>query len=143
MAYAIPMIQPTTRKRTIGYTGVSWTCLFFGPFPALYRKHIFGFIGMTLVNIGTLGLSALVFAFVYNAWHYHSLLSQGFLPTGHQFGNVAHNVSGLDNGLNDNLDTLHSSPELEGRRGSITLASPELSEHLIDDHDHTPIPRKP
>lgn len=142
MAYAIPMIQPTTRKRAIGYTGMSWTCLFFGPFPALYRGHIFGFVGMTLINLATLGLSAIVFAFVYNAWHYHSLLSRGFLPAGHQFGTVSHDITTLEGGLNDNLDDIYDLPDTKRRSGKIILAAPELSKNLIDDHDHAPYKRK-
>lgn len=80
MAYAIAMIEPAERKRAIAYCGISWTCLFFGPFPALFRGHLFGFVGMMLIDIATLGLSLPVFSFIYNAWHYHSLLARGYRP---------------------------------------------------------------
>ncbi|PHQ68632.1 MAG: hypothetical protein COB93_10190 [Sneathiella sp.] len=142
MAYAIQMIQPTTRRRTIGYTGVSWTCLFFGPLPALYRGHIFGFIGMTLINLATFGLSALVFIFVYNAWHYHSLLARGFSPAGHKYGNVSHNVVRMAGGNNDNLDDIFDSDVPDAYPRGVSMASPELSERLIDDYRPGPFSKK-
>ena len=133
MAYAIPMIQPETRKRAIGYTGVSWTCLFFGPLPALYRGHTLGFIGMTLINFATFGLSAFVFIFVYNAWHYHSLLARGFMPEGHTFGEITENVVRMSIGDNDNLDDIYDAGKHAVQQQRIRLAVPELSERLIDD----------
>ncbi|MEH6547014.1 MAG: hypothetical protein V7701_11320 [Sneathiella sp.] len=133
MAYAIKMIQPTSHKRDTGYSGVAWTCLFFGPFPALYRGHIFGFIGMTIVNFATLGLSTFVFIFVYNAWHYHSLLSRGFHPAGHQFGKVRENIVEVAADNNNNPEDIFEMEDLRQRR-RIMLASPELSENLIDDN---------
>jgi hypothetical protein len=142
MAYAIPMIQPTTRRRATGFTGISWTCLFFGPFPALYRGHLFGFLGMTLVNIATFGLSALVFIFVYNAWHYHSLLSRGFLPTGHNYGNVSHDVMQVAAGENDNLDNIFDDNGDRIHHQHVQLATPELSDRLIDDEGPRPYFRK-
>jgi hypothetical protein len=133
MAYAINMIQPTSRKRDTGYTGISWTCLFFGPFPALFRGHIFGFIGMTIVNLATFGLSTFVFIFVYNAWHYHSLLSRGFHPVGYQFGFVEENILEIEAENNNDLAEDYQIENLRQRR-RIMLASPELSENLIDDN---------
>ncbi|USG59900.1 hypothetical protein NBZ79_12000 [Sneathiella marina] len=132
MAYAIKMIQPTSRKRDTGYSGVSWTCLFFGPFPALYRGHLFGFIGMTIVNLATLGLSTFVFIFVYNAWHYHSLLSRGFHPAGHQFGTVREDIVEVKAEKSKDAEDMFEMENLRQRR-RIMLASPELSENLIDD----------
>lgn len=132
MAYAIPMIQPMTRKRAIGYTGISWTCLFFGPIPALYRRHTLGFIGMTLVNFATFGLSAPVFIFVYNAWHYHSLVSRGFQPVGHSYGNVSHSFGEMSaENCNDLEDPYAVGADRSMRR--FAIASPIRSEKLIDD----------
>jgi hypothetical protein len=132
MAYAIKMIQPKSRKRDTGYSGVSWTCLFFGPFPALYRGHLFGFIGMTIINLATLGLSTFVFIFVYNAWHYHSLLGRGFHPAGHQFGNVRENIVDVTTDIYNEAEDIFEMEDMRQRR-RIMLASPELSENLIDD----------
>lgn len=130
MAYAIPMIEPHSRKRAIAYSGISWTCLFFGPFPALYRGHILGFVGMSLVNLGTLGLSMPVFIFVYNAWHYHSLLSQGYLPARGHYGEATREFVRMQPDSWED-DYGHSA---ETRTQRIRLATPELSDRLIDDH---------
>ena len=141
MAYAIPMIEPQTQKRTTAYTGISWTCLFFGPFPALYRGHVLGFVGMSLMNLATLGFSLPVFIFVYNAWHYHSLLARGFRPVRHSFGEATENVVRMGAGDNDNLDEI-----FEGRKPPMSqkfrLATPKLSESLIDDARQEPYFRK-
>ncbi|MAL80185.1 MAG: hypothetical protein CMN55_13935 [Sneathiella sp.] len=133
MAYAIPMIEPQTQKRAIAYCGISWTCLLFGPFPALYRGHILGFVGMTLMNIATLGLSLPVFIFVYNAWHYHSLLAQGFRPARH-LGDTGRETS-AEMSLRPAADPdAYFEPPARPPAQKIRLAMPELSERLIDDH---------
>ncbi|MFC4270695.1 hypothetical protein ACFO8N_04255 [Sneathiella chungangensis] len=141
MAYAIPMIEPQTRKRAIAYTGISWTCLFFGPFPALYRGHVLGFIGMSLVNIATLGFSVPVFIFVYNAWHYHSLLAQGFRPARHSFGAETEKVVRMAATGRDFYDDVYDRDDAP-RQQRIRLASPEPSDRLIDDHRQGSLFRK-
>ncbi|WP_288900656.1 hypothetical protein [uncultured Sneathiella sp.] len=133
MAYAIPMIEPHSRKRAIAYSGISWTCLFFGPFPALYRGHILGFVGMSLVNLATLGLSMPVFIFVYNAWHYHSLLSQGYQPARDSYGVVTEEFVNMPPGFHDDADDIYDTGETPRAR-RIRLATPKLSDRLIDDH---------
>ncbi|MEX1035887.1 MAG: hypothetical protein WDZ54_08020 [Sneathiella sp.] len=141
MAYAIPMIEPQTHRRTTAYTGISWTCLFFGPFPALYRGHVLGFVGMSLMNIATLGFSLPVFIFVYNTWHFHSLLAQGFRPARQEFGETTEAMIRMSAGDNDNLDEI-----FEGRKPPMSrkfrLATPKLSESLIDDARQEPSFRK-
>ena len=132
MAYAIPMIESQSRKRAIAYTGISWTCLFFGPFPALYRGHILGFVGMSLVNLATLGFSIPVFIFVYNAWHYHSLLSQGYRPARESYGVDTEEFVRVPPSFQDN-DDIYDTGEAPQRQ-RIRLASPKLSDRLIDDH---------
>lgn len=133
MAYAIPMIESQTRKRAIAYTGISWTCLFFGPFPALYRGHILGFVGMSLVNLATLGFSMPVFIFVYNAWHYHSLLSQGYRPARDSYTTLAEEAVRVPPSFQDNMEDIYDTGETP-KRQRIRLASPKLSDRLIDDH---------
>ena len=104
MAYAIPMIEPQTRKHATAYTGISWT-------------------------------------FVYNAWHYHSLLARGFRPARQAFGEATENVIRMGAGDNDNLDEI-----FDDRKPSISkkfrLATPKLSESLIDDARQEPYFRK-
>ena len=134
MAYAIPMIEPLSRKRMVAYTGVSWTCLFFGPFPALYRGHVLGFIGMSLVNLATLGFSAPVFIFVYNAWHYHSLLARGFVPASQAHGAIAQEMMEQRAQSKYDLDEIFDEARPNHSQNYMNVVSPELSDGLIDDH---------
>lgn len=80
MAIATRLYNPNRMSNTVGYEGFSWTCLFFGPFPALFRGDLLGFLVMLAAAILTLGLSGLVFMFVYNRWHYTRLLAAGYVP---------------------------------------------------------------
>ena len=82
MAYPIQMIEPVTHRTAVGFKGISWTCLFFGPFPALFRGHFVGFLIMLATIIPTVGLASLVYMFVYNNWHYNWLTAKGFKPAG-------------------------------------------------------------
>ncbi|WP_334128951.1 hypothetical protein [Sneathiella sp.] len=131
MAYAIAMIEPELRKRAVAYAGISWTCLFFGPFPALYRGHILGFVGMTLMNIATLGLSMPVFIFVYNAWHYHSLLAQGYRPARQVMGEGELAASAARDRRVPPVD-LFDAPRPANEPG-LRLAMPSLPERLMDE----------
>jgi hypothetical protein len=133
MAYAIPMIEPQTRKRAIAYSGISWTCLFFGPFPALYRGHILGFVGMSLVNLATLGFSMPVFIFIYNAWHYHSLLAQGYRPARENYGIITEEEVRMPPRFQDSMEDIYDGGDRAATQ-RIHLASPKLSDRLIDDH---------
>jgi hypothetical protein len=76
------MIDPTTQRIAIGFKGFCWTCLFFGPLPALFRGHILGFLVMLAASVLTFYLSTLVFVFIYNSWHYNWLLGKGYRPAG-------------------------------------------------------------
>lgn len=61
--------------------GFSWTTLFFGCFPALFRsdwKWALIQFGLALV---TFGISWLVMPFLYNKLHIKELLNKGFVPT--------------------------------------------------------------
>ncbi|GHC71638.1 hypothetical protein GCM10010136_19030 [Limoniibacter endophyticus] len=66
----------------MGYHGFSWTCLFFGPLPALFRGHVIGFLIMLIAAVPTFGLSGIVFAFIYNGMHRNWLLGRGFKAPG-------------------------------------------------------------
>ena len=60
--------------------GFSWTTLFFGFFPALFRADIKWGIIMFIVAIVTAGLSWFVFPFIYNKIYVRGLLEKGYLP---------------------------------------------------------------
>ena len=82
MAHKFQVIDPASHRTAMAFQGFSWTCLFFGPFPALFRGHIVGFIIMFVVNVFTLGISLLVFPFIYNKMHYNWLVGRGFRLAG-------------------------------------------------------------
>jgi hypothetical protein len=67
-----------TRQRKLGF---SWTTMFFGFWPAIFRADWkWGLIQLG-IGILTLGLSSLVFMFIYNRLHIKDLLTNGFIPS--------------------------------------------------------------
>ena len=58
--------------------GFSWTTLFFGPFPALFRGHWVGVLVILLVTLVTYGLAGLIFPFFYNKWYVGYLIEDGY-----------------------------------------------------------------
>ena len=79
MAYAtIDFHQPKTGALRQAPVGFSWTTLFFGFLPALFRGHWAGAVIIFLVGCVTFGLSALVFPFIYNKMYVRHLLGEGF-----------------------------------------------------------------
>jgi hypothetical protein len=69
-----------------GFYGFSWTTLFFGMFPALFRGDFITFIGgfvvLAILGIVTVGVGAavamLIWAFFYNRYYTRRLLEQGY-----------------------------------------------------------------
>ncbi len=60
--------------------GFSWTTLFFGLFPALFRGDLKWAAIMLVVAIVTFGTSWFVFPFVYNKIYVKGLLESGYAP---------------------------------------------------------------
>lgn len=55
--------------------------MFFGFFPALFRKDWSGALIIFLLACVTFGLSGLVFMFTYNKWYLKGLVKEGFEAT--------------------------------------------------------------
>lgn len=92
MAHPVQLIDPATGRTAMAFHGFSWTCFFFGPFPALFRGHVLGFLIMLVCAIPTFGLSGLVFSFIYNGMHRSWLMGKGFQAPGAAFGFASQNV---------------------------------------------------
>jgi hypothetical protein len=73
-----------------GYYGFSWTTLFFGFFPALFRGDFITFIGgfviSIIIGIVTWGVGipfiSLVWAFMYNKYYTRKLIERGYVLAG-------------------------------------------------------------
>ncbi|WP_163859478.1 hypothetical protein [Paenibacillus elgii] len=66
------------KERKVGF---SWTTLFFGFFPALFRGDWKWAIIQFIAAGCTFGISVLVFCFIYNKLHINDLLKNGYEPS--------------------------------------------------------------
>lgn len=79
-----------------GYYGFSWTTLFFGFFPALFRGDFITFIGgfviSVIIALVTAGFGAffisLIWAFMYNKYYTRRLLERGYVLAGSEGDNT-------------------------------------------------------
>lgn len=82
MAFAtLSLENPRTGQMRRAPVGFSWTTLFFGFLPALFRGHWLGAIIQFVCAFLTFGLSGLVFMFIYNKMYLRHLLNEGFKVT--------------------------------------------------------------
>ncbi len=86
MATAIRLKHRETGVTKQGFYGFSWTSLFFGFFPALFRgdymTFIGGFVVQMIIGVFTFGIGALVasivWAFIYNKYYTTKLMERGY-----------------------------------------------------------------
>lgn len=87
MATTVAMKHKETGIVKNGFFGFSWTSLFFGFFPALFRGDFITFLGgftiTVIVSLVTFGIGALViaiaWAFMYNKYYTRKLLERGYV----------------------------------------------------------------
>ncbi len=86
MAHKVALKNPTNGLTTTGFYGFSWTTLFFGFFPAIFRKDFLtfglGLVIYVLLAVVTVGIGSLVasiaWAFMYNKYYTRKLITQGY-----------------------------------------------------------------
>jgi hypothetical protein len=76
MAYVVKLTNGIEVKEAP--LGFSWTTLFFGGFPALFRGDILIGVAMIVANFFTWGLAGIIFSFFYNGIYAKSLLAKGY-----------------------------------------------------------------
>lgn len=89
MATAIILTHPSGLTRP-AYLGFSWTSLFFGPFPAMFRgdwlgvgAYVLAFLAFAMFTAGFGGgIFWLAWPFFYNRWHARRLVERGYALTG-------------------------------------------------------------
>lgn len=78
MATVVMMRNPQTGVVKKGFLGFSWTTLFFGGFPAMFRGDwLIGAI-LVILNLVTFGFTGLIAAFIYNKTYTMKLLENGY-----------------------------------------------------------------
>lgn len=87
MATKVTLKQTSTGLVKNGFIGFSWTTLFFGMFPALFRADFLTFIGgfviLLILGLFTAGIGSLVamlvWAFMYNKYYTRKLVEKGYI----------------------------------------------------------------
>jgi len=105
MAYTKVVFEnPNTGFIKEAPVGFSWTVLFFGFFPPLFRGDFKWGIIMFLLAIFTWGLSGLVFMFIYNKLYIKDLIGSGFKAKSIELGTI--DIDQVSQNLGFNLPLL-------------------------------------
>jgi len=75
-------------KKKDAPVGFSWTTLFFGPFPLLFRGSVKWFAIILLGALVTFGASNLVFMFLINKLYIKDLIAAGYKAKGVKSGTL-------------------------------------------------------
>ena len=78
MAVAVDLQKGNLKKK--GFLGFSWTTFFFGFFVPLFRGDAKWIVIMLIAGFFSMGISNLIFCFIYNKIYTESLLRDGFEP---------------------------------------------------------------
>jgi hypothetical protein len=70
--------HPKTGILKKGFFGFSWTTLFFGGFPAIFRGDLLIGVLFLILQWFTFGLAGLIWAFIYNKTYTTKLIEQGY-----------------------------------------------------------------
>lgn len=76
----ITLTNDYTNQYKVAPVGFSWTTLFFGFFPAMFRSDWKWALIQFLLALITSGISCFVMPFIYNKIHIKELLKKGFIP---------------------------------------------------------------
>jgi len=86
VAQQVRLIHEASGLTKTGYYGFSWTTLFFGFFPALFRADWITFLGglviYVIIDLITFGIGGIVasiaWAFMYNGYYTRKLIERGY-----------------------------------------------------------------
>jgi hypothetical protein len=78
VAHQVMLRHPKTGIMKTGYYGFSWTTLFWGGFPALFRGDFIMGLVFIVLQVLTWGLSGLILAFLYNKQYTLKLIERGY-----------------------------------------------------------------
>ncbi len=89
MAQPVSLLNKSTNEVKQSATGFSWTMVFWGPFPPLFRSDwkwaaiVFGInIVSNAIVPGAVFITGIIFGVTYNKSHLNDLLNSGFVPQG-------------------------------------------------------------
>ena len=80
--------NPHSGKMKEAPVGFSWTTLFFGPFPMIFRGAWKWFVICFIIAALTGGLSSIVFMFIINKIYIKEMISDGFKAKGVKAGTL-------------------------------------------------------